>query len=362
MIFLDAPRFVPRATYEQAIEKVVRRLASRSDVRAVYQLGSTTSPGISDIDLLVVSNDKPTERTDPLVDLDEDQRYLFTHDLFGIPARDFQQFRRFTMYHNYRFLWGAELDTESLVLDVDEQRVLKEQIAFEFLLSNYIARTIDLSYGVASIRGLLLSGHALRYDLDFLGVSTGPLHEIVSQLVFWRGHWFERQVVPELQVNWLTCLCSAIRDLLSTRMRGGGIYLPCNSSVKLARHISLERADTLGMDWKGVPLPQLSRFLGKTAKKLMNRLNHFRFAVPYRSDPHYPILSERFEFLSRMMALKTAGCLAFQVPTNNLVHMMLLNMQGTATVAGPVMQNRNANHQACRGKTNLPQVSKDIHS
>ncbi|HEY5565077.1 MAG TPA: hypothetical protein VIL33_05760 [Rhodothermia bacterium] len=328
MTLFDPPRFVPPATYEQAIAKVVWRLAARGNVRAVYQLGGTGSPGISDIDLLVVSSGDPSERTDPFQDLDEDERYLFTHDLFGIPESGFQQLRRFTMYHNYRLLWGDDVDSDPPELDVNEQQALKQQIAFEFLLSTYIARTMDLWYGAASIRGLLLSGHALRYDLEFLGIRAGRLFEMVSELISWRSTWFERHMHHELRGTWLERLVGAVRNVLDEQTRGRGFYLPIDSPAKLASNISLERADAMGFERKRVPLPTPSGFLGKTGKKFMNRVNRFSFKVPYHSAAHHPIVHERLEFLARMATLKDAGGFDFQIPSNNVIHMILRGRHG----------------------------------
>ena len=51
-------RHYPKAEYAKALKKYVRLVSSCGDVLAVYQAGSVSVPGVSDIDLLVVLKDE----------------------------------------------------------------------------------------------------------------------------------------------------------------------------------------------------------------------------------------------------------------------------------------------------------------
>ena len=65
LTFIDYPKFVPRAEYDKAIDRMVEKLKKIQGIVSVYQIGSINDPGISDIDLVAVFEDKISCNIDP---------------------------------------------------------------------------------------------------------------------------------------------------------------------------------------------------------------------------------------------------------------------------------------------------------
>lgn len=308
----NPPAPAPPALYEQAVDRVVGRLKGAEGVVAVYQIGHVGAPGISDIDLLAVFEDGATCEVDPLADLPERERRLFTHAVFGTSVGAFRDVQRYTLYHNYRLLWGQPhgeggVGPQGLLLDE-----LRRQIALEFLLACYISRTIEAVYGVVSVRGLLLSVNALRYDLEFLRITSGELHALVHQLVAWRGRWFERPVGGGELAGWFEAFYPALHAALAALLAERRLLLPPWASEVYARNVRLRRADALGYNHTGVVFPPALTALGKRAFRALHRMNRFVFGVPCvwenssvlaqgsQAPELLPFMEERFRAFERM--------------------------------------------------------------
>lgn len=76
------PVFVPKARYEEIVAAFVNKLKKYDDILAVYQIGSINTPGISDVDLLIVLKDKAAidPRLLSIKSLNEEEKYVFMHE------------------------------------------------------------------------------------------------------------------------------------------------------------------------------------------------------------------------------------------------------------------------------------------
>ncbi len=295
MRFFDHPRYIEPAIYESAVERVVESTVSDNDILAVYQVGSISTPGISDVDLLVVSADSPGLLTDPLKTLDPDQRYLFTHGLFSISAADVEGLRRFTLFHNYRLRWGQDVMESGKASHDPESDQLRTQVALEYLLSNFIGRTIEVKYNLVSLRKLMLSVHAIRYDLQFLGVTDGPFSELVDQMIAWRQRWFESRVDHDTLARWLARFNRELKVFLDLQLDQNHFSLAGDFPCKLSRHIRLRRTNHLAVNHRGLTSVPFG-LSGSHEKKLLNRLNRFTFNIPFQPATNSGFLSERISF------------------------------------------------------------------
>jgi len=179
MKLTDFPRYVSPDQYSQAIDEMVDRLTPKAHVRSIYQIGSTGVPGVSDIDLLIVLKNGSEFRLDPRNDLTDTERYLFIHGLYGACESHFSASQQHTFFHNYRLLYGTQHEIGPNQVSEHELEMLKIQTAMEYLIQMYISSTVEKAYGIARIRGLLLHVKGLLYDLEFLNVHVGRLHDFV---------------------------------------------------------------------------------------------------------------------------------------------------------------------------------------
>ena len=110
MFIIDRPKFIPEKDYSIAIKKIVNKLASSPGIHSIYQLGSITHPGISDIDLLVIFEDDYTYTENPLSNLTKIEKYLFIHSLFGMSKSHFLEsyFQKIFFYQFPIFQFGLD--------------------------------------------------------------------------------------------------------------------------------------------------------------------------------------------------------------------------------------------------------------
>lgn len=319
--FFDHPQYVELTTYETAIERVVETLVKEGDIIAIYQLGSVGAPGISDIDLLVVTNERPGLATDPFEQLDPDERYLFTHKLFSISASDVEQLRRFTCFHHYRLKWGSNVIPGHPACGDVPISQLKRQVALEYLLSNFIGRSIELEYRLVSLRKLMLSIHAIRYDLEFLGVTDGPFAELVEQMAAWRHAWFEKPPGERAVTQWLVQFRRELWTFLEQQLEANYFYLAGDFPSRLSRHITLRQAERLSVNHRG--LTRLTGVAGSYGKKLLNRINHFTFEIPFQNVAASEFVSERVRFFQRLVREHASKSSYAQPPITSIQYSIL---------------------------------------
>ena len=110
MKLIEYPKKSDLSCYEQAITRVTDQLMQAdTGCVAVYQVGGVGSPGISDIDLVAVFADETEFQINPISQLPENLKYLFSHNLFGSSKSLFRESHQFTFFHNYKHLAGESL-------------------------------------------------------------------------------------------------------------------------------------------------------------------------------------------------------------------------------------------------------------
>ena len=296
----DRPGYVKAAEYERCVMQFTREMAKQAGVVAIYQLGGVGAPGISDLDMLLVFADGVPCAVDPLRHLDDVGRYVFTHGVFAVARRHFEETRALTLVHGYRLWFGTELRTRRESEPDAEPAELRRQVAVEYLLANYLARNVEAVYGLVSVRGLLLWGHALRYDLALLGIDRGRLAELVEELIDWRGHWFEKPVPAASIVRWFHAAVAALHATLSELLDVQRLALPIGTPFAYARHIRLRPSHRLAVHHRGVRLPLHPDFMRRRSFRLQHRLNRFVFDVPWEVPRSGSLPARRFDRLQSM--------------------------------------------------------------
>lgn len=317
---INWPRFVARQEYEEVISDVVDQLSKTDGLKSVYQIGSVSSPGISDIDLLAIFDDNVRYNENPLRNLSDVGRYLFTHGINGMKYSHFEQAKRFTLYHNYVKLWGEDLFNEGHEITNDEVKTLKVQIAIEFLLENLIARSVEKKYGIFSVRNLLLSVKAIKYDLEFLGVNKGRLYDLVEKIISWRSLWFEKGVNRVEIEEWIRQFDQELLDFSNEMVSRYGFYLPKDANLNYSRHIKIDTSHEVSRSHRGLVLPAIVGRLGKKAFRIQHRFNQFRFGIPITHEPANIILKERFDFFKEVRSYNSHHLKYLSLPSCKIGH------------------------------------------
>jgi hypothetical protein len=300
MRLTDFPRFIPIVDYEAAIEAMVAGLARLPGITAIYQIGGVSHPGISDIDLYAVFEDNACCEIDPLQNLPGGHEYLFIHHIFGTSAEHFAESQRYPFFHKYCLLHGKDQRVTDAVGSKEERRSLEFQSALEYMIKMYINMTVERTYGILRVRGVLLHARALVYDLDSLGVTSGRLHDLAAQALYWRQHWFERAPAAVEILEWHQALHQALQKWLEEFLPKYPLYLPEWADRNFARNMSLEPSTHFGHVRRGIRLPLALSGLGRRYFNLQHRINQFTFLVPSTDEALMPALSRRHEFISRV--------------------------------------------------------------
>lgn len=315
---VDPPRAVGRDAYGAAIDRMVRTVRGLPGVRALYQIGSVSSPGISDLDMVAVFADGVVCDVNPVRGLGGTDRYLFIHNLYGAPLQHFARARRLSFFHDYRLLWGEDAGDGGAALTDAEAALLKRQIALEYLVRLYAVMALQRAYRTVKVRGFLLHVKAVAYDLEFLGITDGTLHDLTRRFVDWRAAWFEDAPDPGAFIRAYDAFYDALVSLLDGVGEVLPFYAPGPFPYRIARSLWLRPGPRLGVRQVGVRPPPALRVLGSRYFKLANRLNRFEFTVPVAAEAPPPVLTERARLVDAMRAYNRSRLPGFDVLTTSL--------------------------------------------
>lgn len=278
---VNLPKHFERSEYDRVIGKVVDYLSDQREVISIYQAGSVSDHGISDIDLLVVFAEGYHVKLNPLRILSPEERYPFTHSLFGVS----EQFTGIDYSDNFHFnamkrLYGKKFEIfDSFPMRIGNPEI-DRQVALEFLFMNYLSRNIEKTYRVLSVRNLLLSLKGMLFDLDLLGIKSGNFHNKLLEIVEIRKDWVERK---SFQVNiseWYEGFFGEFADFIKSLFRNHELYVHELRGYRFSRNVQIGPGRELGFSQKGFILPSVISSYHCKARKLNNRLNRFEFTVP----------------------------------------------------------------------------------
>jgi hypothetical protein len=317
MKLTDFPHPVPREAYARALEDVLAPLRAEPAVLAVYQIGGIRTPGISDVDLLLVFRDDAACQLNPLAGLADEGRYLFPHSQIGLATRYFPGAIRFGFFHDYKLLFGQEQRAASPGLSATESEWVKHQTGIEYLLKMFISMSVERTYGIVKVRNLLLLGRALRYDLEYVGALDGRVSSLVDQVIAWRDQWFQSRPRDREIGRWFVELHGELEVLLRDLLAAAPMFAPAWANLQIAGNMEIRPAQRLSVDHHGLTLPSMLGGLGRRYFNLQHRFNRFLFHVPItREGP--PVLHERHELVAEMRAYNDRLLPHFMPPTSSL--------------------------------------------
>jgi len=316
---IDYPHPVDESFYHESIKAMTQRLMETPGVKTVYQVGGVSSPGISDLDMVVVFNDGARVERNFLSGLKKEDRYLFIHNLYGISTNNFADAERFAFYHHYQLLGGEEVRSYPK-LNQQELEVLKIQIALEYMVKMHITLFLQERYHVLRMRDLLLHIKALQYDLEFIGDTAGLVNRHVLQVIEWRKKWFRETPAKREILEWWEGFYPGFNQLLAEKLKAHPFYLPPMKAYRVAGNVlMLPSEGKFEPSQKGFILPGYFAFIGKKFFRLQNKLNRFQFTIPVQSE-HIPgALEKKFRFEKKIVDYNREF-LPFFLPVTSSLH------------------------------------------
>mgnify|MGYP001155231725 CR=1 FL=1 len=282
MKIIDFPLEYSVKNYELAIQAHVEELSKVQEVKSVYQIGGLSTPGISDIDLVVVFEDGFEYQTNPRLVNSGIANYLFTHGLYGTSHLYFSESLKFTFFHNFKLLYGEDLNLNNVISN-SNQKLLKEQIALEFLFKMYVNLIVQKSYNTIKLRSIFLHIKALHYDFEFLNIQPKKVLKFVEEGIALRNNWFSGEVSKKDVKKWFKLFFTEYESFLKTLLIDFPLYTP-SLEFKIAPNIEIVNAKTLSYSKEGIVFPDTFNILDKKYFKALNRINNFKIEVPIKTE------------------------------------------------------------------------------
>ncbi|MBL7913710.1 MAG: hypothetical protein JNL49_01565 [Bacteroidia bacterium] len=295
--YIDIPSEISLNSYETAIERMVATLLQSESVKCIYQIGGVSSPGISDIDLYVVFHDNQSFLSNPVEKLSFPDNQLFTHKLFGCCESFATQLEQFTYFGNYKLLGGTPVIMNNYFANIEEDELLKKQIAIEYLIKAWFSIYINITYGLIKLRSLLLHSKAILYDLDFLDIKTGKLHECIHELLEIRKNYF--QTKPDFKKLDLLCetYSQELENEIIKAISNYKFYISKTGNRQISKRANIVYKAKPGITNSGVTFPiQITKNV-KSIQRLQNKLNSYKVGVPFEETNLPAIISKRSEII-----------------------------------------------------------------
>ena len=297
----NRPVFVSRELYAEANEFLINYFQQFESLVSIYQFGNITSPGVSDIDLLLVFKDGEKCLLNGFEKFPERFKYLFTHGMMALCEKHFYQNHHYTLWSDYVFLHGKNIAVNFKEQKTPEEiRALKIQTELEFLVANYIDLKVQLTYGIIKLRSLLQHMKGIIYDLEFLDVHDGKVYDQLIELRHWIKNWFELKPTNKQITDWINNFNPAYEAFVIDMFHHYQLYLPAMENYFMARNSMLINQKEVGFKHTGIILPKQLSIIGKKYSNLQNRFNLYEFYFPIANDSPFNIVKERFLFLQEM--------------------------------------------------------------
>lgn len=228
--FYNEPRKCIPKDYEDTISEYVSRVSRIPDVHAIYQIGSITAPGISDIDLLVVLNDKLTFSS-PKEYLPHDSSkgcYLFIHPPILVPISLIKNICMIYPIFDIKKIYGENFEISAPQRDKLSPTI--SAILNDFIILFYPVEFISvLVSGKGDVRHLLLRLNGVKHSISLY--KTLRVGEIPPE---WDSFIEE---TTELRQNWFT-LKEKSRNKLLLNLLQEAVYLSVDLVDKFSNYIS----------------------------------------------------------------------------------------------------------------------------
>lgn len=221
--FVNLPRPMSRADYEEVCQSAVDDLKGCPDVVSLYLCGDQWLPGISDIDAIVVIREPRPIKIRAPWGLSEKARFVFMHKYGLLDVENFKN----ALYllklspEKNRFLFGPEIAIRDPFKELPEQEYQSLQMAFvfDYLVNKMLLIPRYLKEPVLNVRHILAEIYSVTHALDMMREATGcavadGFYRGVKEL---RGHWFDRPVEHNLDalVGYLTGMPATLQQIVS---------------------------------------------------------------------------------------------------------------------------------------------------
>jgi hypothetical protein len=273
MHIIDLPKYYPGTAYLELIDKIISDNKHYDEILTIYQIGSISTPGISDIDLVFVFKDNCDFKTNIKINLFKNEKYLLYHNPFGIPEKYVKEISEINMFSNFRLLYKKENNENYIVKNNRINDAIKIQTALEYLLKFFISLSIQSELRVYKVRSLLLEIKALKYDFEILENTSNELIKCFNNLLDIRENWFSIKNCKRYFVNEILVLFPLLFDYLKIMLNKNIFKMQIDNEFNCLKNYKLILKNDFNYKSSGI-----GRYLlnwGINSNKLFNIANRF---------------------------------------------------------------------------------------
>lgn len=216
---LNEPKPYKLSDYYEVREKVVSIFKNIPGLVSIYQMGSISCPGISDLDLILVFEDgcDKIEFSSFYKMFDSRDKYILMHSPFAIPKSLFNNMKYFYVPQNFVLILGEE-QTINKIPDYD---LLSRIVSVEFVIG-LLCTTMRAHHSkIINARSLMNGLYSVKHDLAVFRLSRKECPfawDFVHTLCELRTNWFESSEDASLYrlINTIINSSSILHSLLKS--------------------------------------------------------------------------------------------------------------------------------------------------
>ena len=197
-MFYNFPKQLQREDYEEVCDLAVASLKNNPNIKAAYSASGEWAPGISDVDIVIVYNNRIENRVSPQSpwSLSEKAKYLFLHTYGSCNEESFRNFYYLNPDRvNLRFLYGedAPILNPRKELSPMDYKFLNAIFIFDFLVNKLLFYPRHLTAKKHDARRLLGEIHSITYTLEMMETITGEQmnRDFSIRIKQLRKNWFD---------------------------------------------------------------------------------------------------------------------------------------------------------------------------
>jgi hypothetical protein len=295
MKLIDIPKFVTIEIYHDLIEKIISKASTVEEILSVYQIGSISNPGISDIDILFIFKDGSFSNMNFTDTFTKEEKYILTHSFFVCYESQISSSLKNTYFTNFKLLLGKDLAITNKH-NSEKNTELKQQIALEFLSIFYISISIQLQLNIFKLRAFLLSVKAIQFDLKLLEIKEPELENKINWFIMLRNEYFHKKISEKEIKSKIIDFYDSFFLFLNTTLIKRKLYFS-KTRFKISKNIVIVHGSNLGFNHTGLILPSSLSFVGKKYINIQQKWQTFLFKIPFELDTENNVLKERMDFL-----------------------------------------------------------------
>ncbi|MFX0139667.1 MAG: hypothetical protein ACFFDN_38865 [Candidatus Hodarchaeota archaeon] len=225
-ILTNEPKQYSSNDYNEVKDKIINIFKNIPSLISIYEIGSISSPGISDLDLVLVFDDNAKDVVYEIYydKLDDRDKYILMHSPFVITKSLFENIRYFFVPDNFKLLWGDKIH----IKEIQQQHLLKQLIAAEFVLGTTFSLIHSLKNKILKVRSFLCVLNAVKYDFQIYGLNRQNFAagwHLLNSTTELREKWFKMnekerikkvtnifKKAPGILLNMLTSINEKLND------------------------------------------------------------------------------------------------------------------------------------------------------